>query len=147
QPATGTAQRGGWGYQILEFIEGGNTYRGGGGTTIVACQMTAVGTPNKIFFCPTRGGPRVWTYADGGYGITTSIARAQTDYAASNLENTGVIRNGFNGIKMTQILDGTSNTLLLGEKRLNMGAIAGPQPDDNEGYTSGWDHDVVRYTN
>jgi prepilin-type N-terminal cleavage/methylation domain-containing protein/prepilin-type processing-associated H-X9-DG protein len=147
QPATGQAQRAGWGFQILEFIEGGNVYRGGGGTTIVACQLTAIGTPNKLFFCPTRGGPRVWTYADAGYGIKTSIARAQTDYAASNLENTGVIRNGFKGIRMTQISDGTSNTLLLGEKRLNMGRIGGPQADDNEGYTDGWDHDVERYTN
>ena len=47
--------------------------------------------------------------------------------------------------RMSLITDGTSNTMLIGDKRLNRTAIGAYQSDDNEGYTSGWDHDVIRY--
>ena len=40
-----------------------------------------------------------------------------------------------------------ANTLLAGDKRLNVGRKGGFQSDDNEGYTAGWDHDVIRQTN
>ena len=49
--------------------------------------------------------------------------------------------------RITAITDGTSNTLMVGDKRLNLKGLTGFQSDDNEGYTSGWDHDVERDTN
>jgi prepilin-type processing-associated H-X9-DG protein len=48
---------------------------------------------------------------------------------------------GFNGIS-----DGTSNCLLLAEKRMRSSTIGNNQSDDNEGYTAGWDHDMTRCT-
>src|SRR5262249_2179054 len=45
------------------------------------------------------------------------------------------------------ILDGTSNTLLIAEKRLNLTRLGQIQDDDDIGYTSGWDQDTVRLTN
>jgi prepilin-type N-terminal cleavage/methylation domain-containing protein/prepilin-type processing-associated H-X9-DG protein len=147
QPATLKDQRAGWGYQILQFIEGGNIWRGGGAATIADCQITAISTGTKVLFCPARtNGIRVVNHASW-YGPAGTYDHAQTDYAASNLENTGVVRKGFVGVKMSQILDGTSNTLMIGEKRLNISALGKYQNDDNEGYSSGWDHDTVRYTN
>jgi prepilin-type N-terminal cleavage/methylation domain-containing protein/prepilin-type processing-associated H-X9-DG protein len=141
-------QKAGWGFQILPFIEADNVWKGTGLATVADAQIQAMGAKIKTFFCPSRGAPRAFT---GGswYGPSGTYAHAQTDYAASNLENTGVIRNGFNGITITQVnsQDGTANTLLLGEKRLNIANINGFQGDDNEGYTSGWDGDVERYTN
>jgi prepilin-type processing-associated H-X9-DG protein len=35
---------------------------------------------------------------------------------------------------------------MVGDKRLNRRALNGFQGDDNEGYTSGWDHDTVRFS-
>ena len=45
------------------------------------------------------------------------------------------------------IRDGTSKVILLGEKALDIDNCKGNMcGDDNEGYTSGWDHDVLRHT-
>jgi len=148
QPATKSAQRCGWGFQILPYMEGGNIFNGGGANNTDDNMRIAIGTPHKSLFCPTRGGVRVFT---GGswYGPGGTYAHAQTDYAASNIENTGIVAYGFKGITMQQIVsgDGTSNTMMVGDKRINIAALNGFQGDDNEGYSSGWDHDTVRYTN
>jgi prepilin-type N-terminal cleavage/methylation domain-containing protein len=145
QPATGPSQQGGWGFQILPFIEGDNVWKGGGATTISDCQIVAISSPNKTFFCPARRAPMVisggnW-YTPGG-----TFGHAMTDYAASNLENTGVMAYGYNGHRMADITDGTSNTLLLGDKRMDLTYLGQFQSDDNEGYTAGWDHDAERLT-
>ena len=66
--------------------------------------------------------------------------------AASNLEGTGVVRQYF-PTRIGEITDGTSNTLLVGEKRLNVAYLGRQEPDDSEGYTCGFEEDVMRYTN
>ena len=48
-------------------------------------------------------------------------------------------------VKMGMITDGTSHTLLAGEKCLNSGRIREWQPDDDEGFVAGWDYDVIRW--
>ncbi|MBN9118434.1 MAG: DUF1559 domain-containing protein [Planctomycetes bacterium] len=147
QPATGQQQQGGWMFQILPFVEQDNLWKGAGGTTTDACQIAAISTPVKGFFCPSRGGVRVIPAQGSWYNPSGTYAHAQTDYAAGNLENTGPVVNGYAGLALNKITDGTSNTLLAGEKRLNRTFLGQYQGDDNEGYTSGWDHDTVRYTN
>src|SRR5262249_36104525 len=95
-PLTGQNQKAGWGFQILPFVEGDNVFKGTGMPDVPSAQIQAMGTPNKTFFCPSRGSPRAFV---GGswYGPGGTYAHAQTDYAASNLENSGVIRYGFQG--------------------------------------------------
>jgi prepilin-type processing-associated H-X9-DG protein len=39
------------------------------------------------------------------------------------------------------------NTLMVAEKRMDLTYLGQYQGDDNEGYSSGWDHDSMRYTN
>jgi len=147
QPATKSAQKAGWGFQILPYVEGGTIFNGGGANNTDDNMRIAIGTPLKVFFCPTRGGIRAFT---GGswYGPGGTYAHAQTDYAASNVENTGMVQYGFKGLTLQQVIsgDGTTNTLMVGDKRLNISGLGGFQGDDNEGYSSGWDHDTVRYT-
>jgi prepilin-type processing-associated H-X9-DG protein len=46
---------------------------------------------------------------------------------------------------MQGIPDGLSNTLLVGEKCMKIGATGTNQFDDDQGYTAGWDVDVIRW--
>jgi prepilin-type processing-associated H-X9-DG protein len=48
---------------------------------------------------------------------------------------------------MADLVDGTSNTMILGDKRLDLTNLGAYMSDDNEGYSSAWDHDVIRPTN
>ena len=74
------------------------------------------------------------------------ITHALCDYAASNHENTGVVGH-FLRLRMMDIADGTSNTLLAGDKRLNRAYLGQRQHDDKLGYTAGWSSDTLRKTN
>jgi prepilin-type N-terminal cleavage/methylation domain-containing protein len=163
QPATGRDQYAGWPFQILPFIEQDNLWRGTGAANIAAAQKQAIATPVKTFFCPARRAPKAFNdnscwypdpalnppspAPDGTTIFQTAVPHAQTDYAGSNLNNTGMIVH-FNQapITLAGVVDGLSNTLMVADKRLNVAKITGFQPDDNEGYTAGWDHDTMRQT-
>jgi len=147
-PAVGRQQLAGWGFQILPFIEQDNVWKGGGQGSIAAAQIQAIGTPIKTFFCPSRGGPRAFSGASW-YGPGGTYAHAMSDYAScAGTGNDGAIVQNPNlavdGRTLVGITDGTSNTMLIGDKRMDLVNIRTFQNDDNEGYTSGWDHDTVR---
>ncbi|MFO0925587.1 MAG: DUF1559 domain-containing protein [Gemmataceae bacterium] len=150
QPASGKQQLAGWGFQILPYIEQDNVWKGGGKTTIADQQIQAIGAPIKTMFCPSRRGAAALAPTGSWYGPGGTYAHSQTDYGAcQGTNNNGAVAYNdgtFDGVRMTTIHDGTSNTLLLGDKRLNLQGLGGYQGDDNEGYSSGWDHDVIRRT-
>jgi prepilin-type processing-associated H-X9-DG protein len=73
------------------------------------------------------------------------LTHALLDYAGSNYENTGVIRQA-EPVRIVEVADGTSNTLLFADKRLNLRELGKYQIDDNEGYSVGWDEDNMRKT-
>jgi len=52
----------------------------------------------------------------------------------------------FVGNRILDITDGTSLTLMLAEKRINLRYLGEWQDDDNEGYTAGWNDDTLRRT-
>ncbi len=148
QPAIGDNQQAGWGFQILPFQEGDNVWTGGQATTDVGRALVAIGTPNRLLFCPSRRSPQTVTYSDNYLPPLTGgkITHALCDYAASNKEGTGIVRQ-FKATRIRDITDGTSQTLLIGEKRLNLMFLGDRQSDDNQGYTAGWNLDTVRHTN
>ncbi len=145
QPLSGRTQQAGWGFQILPFIEQDNVWRGGQATTDTDRAITAVGTPTKLFFCPSRRLPQTIVYSEPEYFNGRNVTRALCDYAASNFDGTGAVRR-IDPVRMAEITDGASNTLLVSEKRLNLFFLGQAQPDDNIGYTAGWDDETNRMT-
>jgi len=152
-PQIAPRQRAGWGFQILPYVEQVALWEGVGATDEDR-QRNAMGAKIPTFFCPTRRPPQAFI---GGswYGPSGTYAHGQTDYAASNHDDNGIVirtdsnQNWYSSqgpITMALVRDGSSNTIAVGEKRLNVALLGNFQGDDNEGYTSGWDHDVMRYT-
>ena len=160
----------GWGFHLLPFIEQDNVYRGSGTANINAASAQVRGSPIKTFFCPGRGAPRVFT-GNSWYGPSGPLPFAQTDYAGCRgTSNNGAIayhnvnpsNAGWNGswpppppgsypvandmIGLAGIIDGTSNTMLIGEKRMDPRYLGGFESADNEGFSAGWDWDTVRLT-
>jgi prepilin-type N-terminal cleavage/methylation domain-containing protein len=138
-PAVGAQQQAGWGFQILPYIEADNVWKAG--------ASVAVGSPNKLFFCPSRRGPQTVTYPDNYEPPLTGgpITHALCDYAASNKDGTGVVRQAY-PTRIADVADGTSSTLMVSEKLLNLAFLGQRTTDDNQGYTAGWNYDTVRKT-
>ncbi|NUQ64865.1 MAG: DUF1559 domain-containing protein [Pirellulales bacterium] len=139
KPVVGADQKAGWGFQILPYLEAGNVSDAG--------AVVAIGTALPVFFCPTRRSPQTVTQPDKYIPplTGTTVDHALCDYAASNREQTGAVRR-YKPVRIAEITDGTSQTLLVGEKRLNARLLGQPQDDDNEGYTVGWNEDTIRST-
>lgn len=138
-PLAGKEQRAGWGFQILPYVEGETVWN--------ANAVVAVGTPLSIFFCPTRRPAQVLEREDTFEPPLTGgmLRYALCDYAASNREMTGVVRR-YDPAELSQVTDGTSHTLVISEKRMNLAFLGQEQDDDNEGYTVGWNEDTIRRT-
>jgi prepilin-type processing-associated H-X9-DG protein len=147
QPMVGRPQQAGWAFQILPYVEGENVWKGGNGTTDAQRAVVAIGATNSLFFCPSRRAPQTVTYGDNYIPHLTGgkITHALCDYAASNKEGTGAVRQ-FDPVRITDITDGTSNTLVVGEKRMNRRLLGSKQIDDNQGYTCGFNYDTIRKT-
>jgi prepilin-type N-terminal cleavage/methylation domain-containing protein/prepilin-type processing-associated H-X9-DG protein len=150
RPAVGAQQQAGWAFQILPFLEAQNTWKGGQATNDPDRILIAVGTTNPMFFCPSRRLPQTVTVSLPGYLNSTPLVHALCDYAAGNFNKiaelqTGAVRQ-FTPVRIAEITDGTSNTLIVGDKRMNLAFMGQPQENDAVGYTCGWDMDTTRST-
>jgi prepilin-type N-terminal cleavage/methylation domain-containing protein/prepilin-type processing-associated H-X9-DG protein len=145
QAAVGARQKAGWGFQILPFLEGDNIWKGGQANNDLGRALVAIGATNPVFFCPSRRAPQTVTFSNPGYLSGMSVTHALCDYAASNLEGSGVVRQ-FTPVRIADITDGLSNTLMVADKRLNLRYLGQPQGNDYIGYTAGWENDTVRST-
>ncbi len=160
-PAIAPDQHGGWGYQVLPFIEAQNVWMGGPATTDIERSIHAISTPNATFFCPSRRKPEVVPAADwyhhlpdgSGGNSGKTHGHAKNDYAAASHDSDSAHPTGLGAVtvmvpqRFNDLLDGTSHIMLLGEKRMNIRLLGRMQANDNEGYTCGWNHDIMRYTN
>lgn len=161
-PAVAPDQHGGWGFQILPYMEEQNVWMGGQATDDIERSIVAISTPHPIMFCPTRREPEVVVAQDWYRHPPTSrtYGHAKNDYAASSHDRVTRFADGSSSetehgvgivtqlepIEVRQITDGLTKTLLLGEKQMNISRLGQMQANDNEGYTCGWNHDVMRFT-
>lgn len=120
-----------WMYQILPQLELAPLYQ-------ATVDATVYAKPVATYFCPTRRTPNIYGSA------------AKSDYAG----NGGDGFTAYNGaitrrscqkhLTFDTMSDGTSNTLLIGEKQTNVKNF-GSSGGDNEPYVnSGWDQDQIR---
>jgi prepilin-type N-terminal cleavage/methylation domain-containing protein len=151
-PATWETQQWGWGYQILPYIEQSTIY-------FLPTDAEVVNNAIAVYFCPSRRPPV--TLVDTNYGFPPT-PRGMSDYAGcagmdqSNPPAPGtllgngldglVIRQGYGKVRLSKVVDGASNTIMVGEKRHNLQFVTSEtECDDCQGFVSGWDNDAVRW--
>lgn len=158
-PANFESQSWGWMYQILPFHEQNNLWTDDDdnrvGRTIV-----------RTYLCPTTSqgqAARLYAYSQAG----ANTHRIMADYTANGGSwgswgslNTGGnqldgaivpsrTRQGSTASGLSRILadmtDGTSQSLLVGEKWLTFRSLKGNSPscNDDQGWVDGWDNDTV----
>jgi hypothetical protein len=171
-PFVGWRQDAGWGYQILHFVDAESIWLGGTGTVSARAQA-AIGAPLRVFSCPSRrAAARVTNYNNSLYPSQTvysalkgtNITVSTCDYAGCNgnappvstvgtptwTPGNGAILSQANGrltIQTTDISDGTSYTLLLGEKAANPRLTL--FNEDDQGFASGFavvNFNTIRFT-
>lgn len=161
RPDIAPFQEGGWGFQILPYIEQEAVWTGGTATNDLDRSILAIGTPISVMFCPSRRKPEV-VKSKGWYNrpndTSRDVPKAKNDYAACCHDTSSSQPRGIGPVTRVNppgkelettdvalITDGTSNTMLLGEKRLNLRYLGKMVAHDNEGYTTAWNHDTLRY--
>jgi prepilin-type N-terminal cleavage/methylation domain-containing protein len=145
--AVGWEQEWGWAYQILPFMEQQNLYEDTDENRIKA-------TPVSGYFCPTRSRTKI-------FNVSATSIRAQIDYKANYgfSSNANVPNNSsFNGIvrrsrasatitpaaapvkrvDTASVLDGTSNTLMVGERSIFIDWWNGPAGPETDCFKGGW---------
>jgi prepilin-type N-terminal cleavage/methylation domain-containing protein/prepilin-type processing-associated H-X9-DG protein len=97
------AQTGCWAYAILPFLEQGNLY-----------SQRAWTTPFVLYICPSRRTADAVVPVNDANGIYWGAGWAwgKTDYAGNSL----VLRDRFECLPLAALTDGTSQTVLVGEK-------------------------------
>jgi prepilin-type N-terminal cleavage/methylation domain-containing protein/prepilin-type processing-associated H-X9-DG protein len=161
QPITGKKQQWSWEYQLLPFVEQDNlwqTPQAGGNS--VNTDVIVVASPVKLFTCPSR---RV----AAAKAVSTTSTVYMTDYCLNGGAGFDASNNVlFNGlaaplfynqqsnlvsvtpIKVGNIPDGSSNTILISEKYvpLNIDSMTSDVGDQNGAFYQ-YNHDTVRYGN
>jgi prepilin-type N-terminal cleavage/methylation domain-containing protein len=153
-------QGAGYSYQILPYMDMMNIWNPPPhpATPLTAAEiMTKWVTMRNSFVpsyvCPTRrsGAGTAAFSVGGGNGVSSPATMTyQIDYAGNSFTDWGgeSQRNGAVpwrlGITLGAMIDGTANTMLVGEKRVPARRYNQAMGDQDWGFTDGWDPDTVR---
>jgi prepilin-type N-terminal cleavage/methylation domain-containing protein/prepilin-type processing-associated H-X9-DG protein len=156
RPTVAPNQNWSWAYQILPHFEYEPLWA-------VKDDFEVARTPVSIYFCPSRRAPESLSKPGGGIVWSQS---AMIDYAGNagtdqrGSQGWAALGDGKNGtivrrpdgskfrsgsVKVERITDGTTHTLLVGEKSFNQGRLGEWQAEDDAGYVDGWDFDTIRW--
>ncbi len=141
---------GSWGFQILPYIEQQSVYQAWtfDGTTYPS-GVTAQQVKLQVFLCPgrDRGKGYKTTGGAGPNGVANQSAGPVTDYAlncqinspnSNTFFTSGCDKNGVdNKRRIETIRDGSSNTIMIGEKALRI-------PKHTDDAASDWDESIVQ---
>ncbi|MER3416731.1 MAG: hypothetical protein C4297_11045 [Gemmataceae bacterium] len=171
-PGTRDRQSWGWAYQILPYIEQENLWKLINRKAPEVADQEIAKTPVSLYFCPSRRGTmvianvgslaRLGNRAPIDYaGCSGSFLYVDRNYHPAEAGHThhkfynGVFNRTLfwdsnsgqfmplnSPVRITEINDGTSNTLMIAEKRLNVRFIPNPQPGDAAGFVAGVDPDI-----
>jgi prepilin-type N-terminal cleavage/methylation domain-containing protein len=122
---------GSWMFQILPFMEQGNVYSATNTTTIYSAIVPG-------FYCPSRRAPGL---INNTYGASDYYGNGQSTAPTSTTgPNEGVFRPyAVSPTTMVAIIDGTSNTIGIGEKNLCLVALGtGSDVCDDYGFNYAW---------
>jgi len=158
---------GSWAYQILPHIEQDNLARQNTGNNVDPLRYKS---GPSIFYCPSRRTAQA-TAAQGNRYLMDYAAATPADSPNSwdqfwygdiwgmgwvNAPYRGVIVRGgksnstspwYGGkVAFPHVTDGLSNTMMVGEKRLDSRNYLVGDWHDDAGWGDGWDPDVIRYT-
>ena len=151
-PAIAPNQDWGWAYQILPFIEQDNIWR-------LTSNEAVANNAIKLYFCPSRRAPIVLPGISSGISGSDKL-RGAIDYAGNGgtgptifpagdpwLNQNGTVVPRINGaMRFSRITDGTSTTILIGERNVNIAMLNdSSQADENNGYIDGYDWDTIRW--
>jgi len=138
-PPYNSSQSGSWAFQILPYAEQDTVYK-----SININQVT--GTPIPIYFCPSRRSPSTYSNNANEAGMDYYGNGLTQNNSSSPCGNTSVVYQGVfrpycvGRITLTSIPDGTSNTIMVGEKNVALKALnAGTANSDKKSYSWGWD--------
>lgn len=117
-----------WPYQILPLMEQTGPYSNPVDQDVQRCVV-------RSYYCPSKRSPELYNQT------------AQVDFAgcAGDDGTNGVlVRTGSNKITYCHILDGSSNTLMIGEKRTRLDKLRTANSDTKSCYTPGWSPSIYR---
>jgi len=154
----------GWMHQILPYIEHDHIWKMNS-----VEEWNSPGpisrTPIPLYYCPTRrasshvspSGRAMNDYASAIPGWKQWPGDIDPFWWGDGYDHEGIIARVHNGnmaqyglrdIKITfsHIIDGSANTVMVGEKWLNSSRYLGNDWMDDAGWCSGWDPDIIRMT-
>jgi prepilin-type processing-associated H-X9-DG protein len=157
---------GSWPYHILSYMEQDNLAKLNTAKNVDPLRYRGA-SPN--YFCPSRRSPAPVSAQGGRYMMDYASAtpanspNSWDQFWYGDIWGMGWVGQPYNGVivrggqdssgawqggqsTLAGISDGTSNTLMVSEKRLNPSNYMSGDWHDDCGWGDGWDPDVVRYT-
>lgn len=136
-----------WSYQILPYMEQSNVYNLGTDADPVGTYPLVGREGIKAYYCPSRRKPT--SYGSGYYRCDYAGNGGQREGGMTTTRSLGqrgvVVQTTSREIRINDIKDGASNTIMVAEKALHPDRH-GTDGGDNEPWNNaGWDECVIRH--